>query len=304
MRSPYSPLALLLGLVPVLGLVELGLHQYFASRAPGFEDYRALAPELLKLKPSGAPVVVAPAWAEPLVRQAAPAAFPESELTRPDDSGFASFVEVSLLGASAPELAGFAVQRTQRIGKFQVSLRQNPRPEPVGFDFVSAFENGFAEIFSELDGTRRPCPLYQRSRAQTGGLHGHVAYPRVRHECEGGQIVAVSLIEDRDYRPHRCVLTQLPDSGSVVLRFSGVPASARFVGFVGFSYFLERDFEADEVALSVTEAGRPLGEERAAGTRGWSRFEVARPGAPGVVEVSVRRLLRSNSDFCFALEAR
>jgi hypothetical protein len=304
MRSLSSPFALLLGLVPVLGLVELGLHQYFASCAPGLEDYTALAPELLKLKPSGAPVVVAPAWAEPLLRQAAPAAFPARELTRPDDSGFASFVEVSLLGAAAPELAGFAVQRTQRIGKFQVSLRQNPRPEPVVFDFVTAMENGTVEIFSDFEDVRRPCPLREHSRAQTGGLHGHVAYPRVRHECEGAQIVAVSLVEDREYRPHRCVLTQLPDSGSIVLRFSDVPASARLVGFVGFSYFLERDVEADEVALSLTEAGQSLGEQRAAGARGWSRFEVARPGAPGVVEVNVRRLLRSNSDFCFALEAR
>src|SRR6187455_3423057 len=110
MRSPSSLFGLLLGLIPLLGLAELGLHQYFAVRAPQVEDYVALAPQLLKLKQSGVPVVVAPAWAEPLVRQAAPPAFPAVELTRPDDSAFASVLEVSLLGASAPELEGFAVQ--------------------------------------------------------------------------------------------------------------------------------------------------------------------------------------------------
>jgi hypothetical protein len=297
-------LSLLLGLIPILGLAELGLHQYFAARAPDFADYAALAPELLKQKPSGVPVVVAPAWAEPLVRQAAPPAFPVAELTRPDDSAFASFLEVSLLGASAPELEGFLVQRTQGIGKFQVSLRQNPRPEPVLFDFVTAVDLGEVEIFTDFEGQRRACPVNERPRASTGGLHGHVAYPRRRHECQGGRIVAVSVIEDQNYRPHRCVLAQPPDSGSILLRFSSVPASARLVGFAGFSYFLERDTPADEVALSVSEGGQVLGEQRAAGVRGWSRFEVKRGAARGAIEVNVRRLARSTGDFCFALEAR
>lgn len=298
------PLSLLLGLFPLLGLAELGLHQYFAGRAPDAEDYAALAPALLKMKQSGVPVVVAPAWAEPFVRQAAPPAFPGAELTRPDNSAFASFVEVSLLGASAPELEGFLVQQTQRIGKFQVSLRQNPRPEPVLFDFVAAVDLGEVEIFTEFEGQRRPCLPRQRPRAATGGLHGHVVYPRQRHECQGGRIVAVSLIEDQNYRPRRCVLTQLPASGSVVLRFSSVPASARLVGFVGFSYFLERDNEGEQVALGLTDAGQALGEHRASGARGWSRFEVERGGAPGIVEVAVRRLASASADFCFALEAR
>lgn len=304
MLSRSSLFASLLGVIPLLGLVELGLHQYFAGRAPDAQDYAALAPELLKLKQSGVPVVVAPAWAEPFVRQAAPPAFPGAELTRPDNSAFASFLEVSLLGASAPELEGFAVQRTQRIGKFQVSLRQNPQPDPVRFDFVSAVDLGEVEIFTELEGERRACRLTQRSRAATGGLHGHVAYPAQRYECQGGRMVAVSLIEDQSYRPHRCVLTQVPDSGSLVLSFSSVPASARLVGFAGFSYFLERDIEVDQVALGFREAGQALGEQRAAGARGWSRFELKRGGASGGVEVSVRRLARSSGDFCFALEAR
>ena len=297
-------LSLLLGLVPVLGLSELGLHRYFAVRAPDFDDYAALAPQLLKLTQAGVPVVVAPAWAEPLVRQAAPAAFPIAELTRPDDSSFAGFLEVSLLGASAPELVGFAAQRTERVGKFSVSLRQNPKPEAVLFDFVSAVDLGEVEVFTELEGQRRPCPLSTRARVATGGLHGHVAYPGRRHECRGGRFVGVTLIEDRAYRPRRCVMTQLPDDGSVVLRFSSVPASRRLLGFNGFSYFLERDSEREQVELSVNEGGQVLGRARASGARGWSRFELERGATAGSVEINVRRLTRAGGDFCFTLEAR
>jgi len=300
MRSP----SLLLGLVPLLGLAELGVHQYLAARPPDFADYAALAPQLVKLKQAGVPVVVAPAWAEPFVRQAAGSAFPIAELTRPDDSAFVGFLEVSLLGAHAPELEGFPLTKSQRVGEFQLSWRQNPKPEPVRFDFVSAVDAGEVEIFAELDGVRESCAVTQRSRTATGGLHGHVAYPRTRHECPGGRIVAVTLIEDQAYRPHRCVLTQMPAAGRIVLRFSSAPATARLVGFSGFSYFLERDEQTDEAELSISEAEQPLGGQRTAGARGWSRFELQRGGAPGPIEVSVRRLAPSAGDFCFALEAR
>jgi hypothetical protein len=296
--------SLLLGFVPLLGLAELGLHRYLAARPPDSADYAALAPQLAKLKQTGVPVVVAPAWAEPLVRQAAAPAFPIAELTRPDDSAFVGFLEVSLLGAHAPELAGFTLTKSQQIGKFQLSWRKNPKPDPVGFDFVSAVDLGEVEIFAELSGVRRGCAVTQRSRTSTGGLHGHVAYPRTRHECPGGRIVAVTLIEDQTYRPRRCVLTQLPDSGRLVLRFNSAPATGRLVGFTGFSYFLERDNDADAVELSVSEVGQPLGQQRVAGVRGWSRFELPRGRTPGAIEVSVRRLAHSAGDFCFALEAR
>jgi hypothetical protein len=299
MRGP----SLLLGLIPLLGVAELGLHQYFTRRAPSFDDYAALARQLLQLKESGMPVVVAPAWAQPLVRQAAPGAFPEAELARSDDRMFARFLEVSLLGESAPELGGFPIERTELVGKFRLSWRRNPRPEPRQFDFVSAVELGQVEVSTELDGERWPCEPFVVPRASTGGLHGHVAYPRSTFVCGGGRIVGVTIIDDEQYRPRRCVLVQPPESGAVVLRFSNVPATPRLVGFIGFSYFLERDVELAQVELSVNEVGRRLGAQRGAGAHGWSRFELPRGAETGVVEVSVRRLAQSG-DFCFALGAR
>lgn len=293
----------LLGLVPLLGLAELGLHQYFAHAAPDFDDYQRLAPALLELKQPGVPVVVAPAWAEPLVRQVAPAAFPLAELARPDNDGFASFWEVSLLGQSAPELSGFSVKRVQEVGPFRVSLRQNPRPEPPRFDFVTAVEQGEVEVFVDVEQQLSPCRRSERAHTSTGGLHGHVAYPRVRYECGGGRFAGVGLIEDQDYRPRRCVLVQPPDAGALLLRFAAVPASPRLVGFAGFSYFLERDVAVDEVELSVAEGGAALGSHRASGARGWSRFELAR-ATSGNVELRLQRLSRQAGEVCFALEAR
>ena len=123
----------LVALVPLFGLTELGLHQWFSSRAPAFEDYAALAPQLLALKKPGEPVVVAPRWAEPLVRQAAGTAFPLHELARADDTGFRRFLEVSLLGAEAEALAEFKLLERRRVGPFELRVRENPRHEPIEF---------------------------------------------------------------------------------------------------------------------------------------------------------------------------
>lgn len=297
-------LTLLLGLVPILGLAELALHQYFAGRAPGFDAYAALAPELKKLKQPGMPVVVAPRWAEPLLRQAAPEAFPVAELTRPDNSGFSAFLEVSMLGQSASELSSFNARSTRRWGPFTLTVRDNPRPDPARFDFVTAADTGELEVFNVSGRERSDCRRVERPRPTTGGLHGPVARPRVRHECPGERVVGVTLIEDQDYRPHRCILVEPAEAGDIVLRFSSVPPSERLVGFVGFSYFLARDSTGISVELSVNDAERELGKQRVVSDGKWSRFELKRAAPFGAVEVVVKRLASEPGDFCFALEAR
>jgi hypothetical protein len=301
--SPIRSGSWLLGLVPLLGLIELGLHQYFARRAPGFQDYATLAPQLMKLKQPGIPVVVAPDWAEPLLRQAAPSAFPLEELARADNSAFEGFLEVSVLGQAATELSGFPVERSWRFGKFAVALRRNPNPSPPLYDFVAAVAAGQVEVFSDRDGEREVCPLLANAHSETGGLHGHVAYPRQRFACHRGSFAGVGLIDDQDYRARRCILVQPPTSGRIVLRFNGAPQAQKLRGYAGFSYFLERDQAQAQVVLRAEQDGRALGIRRVAGDQGWSSFEWQTPGLAGSLELSVRALAPGPQDLCFALEA-
>jgi hypothetical protein len=293
----------LLGLIPLVGLAELGFHGFFAARAPDAADYAALGAELSKLKRPGEPVVVAPAWAEPWVRQAAPGAFPLNELARAEDRSFSAFWEVSLLGQSAPDLASFAVREQHTFGAFQLRRRQNPSPDPIRFDFVAAVDEGRAEVITQQAGQESACAFTEQAKSETGGLHGHAACPRRRYVCGGGRLVGVSVIEDRDYRPRRCVLAQPPDEGDVVVRFTAPPSSARLVGFVGAAYFLERDDARPRIELEVRAGERDELRRQFAGAQGWTRFELGRPAEPQV-EVRLRRLTRKNADFCFSLEAR
>jgi hypothetical protein len=293
----------LLGLLPLLGVAELAAHYYFATRAPGPADYAELGRDLAKLKRPGVPVVVAPAWAEPLVRSAAPAAFPIGELTRADDSALSELLEVSLLGEVTPELSGYTREESRAVGPFLLTSLKNQRPEPTAFDFVTAVDVGQVEVFVDHGGVRAPCRAVNDARLQTGGLHGHGAYPERRFQCSTERFVTVSLVEDAHYRPHRCVLTRLQASGKVVMRFGGVPRAPRLVVFGGFAYFLERDAVEPQVELTLSDERRTLGSRRFAGAEGWSRWQLA-SSEGGAVEVAVERLGPSQSDFCFALEAR
>ncbi len=295
----------LLGLVPLLGLGELALHHFFAARAPDAAEYAALGVELSKLKQPGEPVVVAPAWAEPFVRQAAPAAFPLRELARPDERSFAAFLEVSLLGQSAPELASWPVEQEYRVGAFRVRRHRNLHPQPTRYDFVAAVEEGRVEVATELEAEQSRCVLGEQPRTETGGLHGHASYPRRRYRCAGGAFVGVTLIEDQDYRPRRCVLARAPEAGSLVLRFTELPAASRLVGFAGAPYFLERDATVPQTELSVSGGERTPERQRFAGAQGWQRFELAGSSESSRgLELRVRALARRSVDFCFSLEAR
>lgn len=299
--------SLVLAVLPLLGLGELASHAYFASRAPGFEDYAALAPRLLALKRPGMPVVAAPEWAEPLLRQAAPEAFPLTEVARPDDAGFASFLEVSLPGVpqqGESQVARFSQQSEERVGPFRLRILKNPKFEPKRFDFVDALAGGSARVSDALEGERSPCPLTEAHRSRTGGLLGPVTRPRRYHACREDRAVAVTVIEDQNYRPRRCMLIEAPSRGSVVLEFEGVPASAKLVGFAGFPYFLDRDADGAQVELTLGEGGQELGGRRVEAARGWVRFEVQRPTRGGDVTVEATWRVAQPRQLCLALEAR
>ncbi len=299
--------SLVLAVLPLLGLAELAAHAYFATRAPGFDDYAALAPRLLALKRPDMPVVASPGWAEPLLRQAAPEAFPLTEVARPDDAGFASFLEVSLPSVpqqAGAELAHFSQQSEERVGPFRLRILRNPGFEPRRFDFVTALEAGSARVSNSVDGELLPCPLTEAPRSRTGGLHGAVARPRRYHACREDRAVAVTVIEDRAYRPRRCVLIEAPSRGSVVLEFQGVPASAKLVGFAGFPYFLDRDAEGVQVELTLGEGAHELGRHRVEAARGWVRFDLPRPNSRGDVTVEAAWRVEQPRELCLALEAR
>jgi len=199
-------------------------------------------------------------WWRPLGRSRSCArragAFPIGELTRADDSGFPGFLEVLAAWSGRARARGVSGAADAASGPFRVSLHQNPTPEPASFDFVTAVESGEVEVFVEVDPSAEPVPA-RRARAHVDRRFARArSVPRVRYECGDGRFVGVTLIEDQAYRPQSLHPGASARRGSVVLHFTPVPASPRFVGFAGFSYFLERDVRSRRGRARRQRGGR------------------------------------------------
>src|SRR5262245_51791385 len=106
-------------LIPILGLVELGAHVYFANRAPDLGEWHAVRAELSKLRQPGDLVVTAPEWADPVARHVLGAdLLPIRDLGRADDHAYRHALEIGILGQQAPELSGWGEVERREIGKF------------------------------------------------------------------------------------------------------------------------------------------------------------------------------------------
>jgi hypothetical protein len=296
-------------LVPAVGLFELGAQAWVSGRAPGIDEWRAVAPAVASLKRAGEPLVVAPEWAEPIARHAfGDAAFPVAELARSDLGGSRRVLEVSLLGVRSEEARGFRVLSERRSGPFALRVLENPQPRNAVYRLLEHVRPEELEAAIVANGTERPCTYTTAARIVTGGLHGEVTFPRERFVCgaEDAAFVGITIIDDQRYRPRRCLWAKPPREGVLRLRFSGVPTGGALTGFAGLSYFLFRDGGREPIRLSARLGERAFGSYVHRDEWGWHAFRLSgEPDAAGTtapLELTVQSEHAEGRDFCFALE--
>lgn len=293
-------------LLPLAGLLELAAHFHFARAAPRIDDWHAVRQAVAELRQQDDLVVVAPYWAEPNARHAfGDALMPLEHVARPDESRFRRALEVGILGQRAPELAGWRLLEERRQGGFLLRVLENPAPAEVAFDFLENIQR--AAVFEGASG--RSCPWNGRARLSTGGLHGHPAFPRQRFECGGGEefFVGVTVIEDQDYRPRRCVWAHPVAGGPLVIRFAEVPLGRVIRGYSGLPWTLERERKGRPVTLQVRAGGRDLGATEHRDGDGWKPFELSTGELAGRrvdVEIRVRSETVRHRQFCFQADTR
>ena len=294
--------------VPVLGVAELVAHVAFSRRAPRVEEWRELAEPVRRLKRPNDIVVVAPAWAEPIARHAfGDAAFPLDQIARADASSYARALEVSALGARAEETRAWRVASEERRGRFTLRVLENPAPVTPKYRFIDHVSASDLTVVIVTDDRETPCPFSDRAQVTAGGLHGHVTFPRERFRCPGGEssFVGVTVIDDQEYLPRRCIWAHPPERGALRLRFANVPLGRSLRAWAGLSYFLFRDGLGEPVTIAFHGGGRSLGEHRHRDEWGFRAFSFATPdvfGRTGDVDVLVRAESAPNRDFCFVAE--
>jgi len=288
--------------LPLVGLVELGLHLWFASRAPSFDEYRVLTEEVAALRVEGDLVVVEPAWAEPLVFGAVPVA--TREAARPDLDGYGGAVEVSLFGDRAGPTSSWPLQSQRRAGPFTLRRLANPSPHPSAFDFVDALGPDRVEVAFAGE----TCPWVTDALVVAGGLGGHPTFPAARFAC-GGQPwfnVSETVVADERFRPRRCLWAHPPAQGALEIRYRDVVLGDRLVGHGGMYWIIERERRGAPIRLAIEVEGDRLAEVIHRDGDGWSRFEVPLGRFAGRRGVTVTFAVSSDDyrDRHFCFEAR
>lgn len=254
--------------------------------------------------------MVAPHWADPLARLAfGERLMPIRDEARPDDSAYRRAIEVSILGQHAPELAGWRTVKEEKVGRFRYRVLQNPSPAKVLYNFVDHVDPRDAEAY-ELSGARRhACRWNPHARRSDGGLLGHLAFPGRRFECGGraSMFVGVTIIDDQNYHPRRCIWAHPPAGGPMVVRFKHVPIGHSIHGYGGLSWFLTRDGVGTPVDITVKIDGQRIGRVVHRDKQGWKGFDLltgAHAGQTANVEFDVRSDSPERRNFCFYADSR
>jgi hypothetical protein len=292
----YSPFALV-----AAGIVELVLHFYFAQRHPRFEDYQVLA----SIDFDADALVVAPRWAEPMVRRALGHELPMRAVAAPDLTAASRAMAIEVAGHRADELAAWRERRRERRGAFTVRWLERPGAARTSLDFVDALGPSAEVWLSGPPQTR--CFWREDAPALTGGLGGHVAFGRRRFVCPGSPLlnVGVTVIADQDFRPRRCLWAHPPAHGALVVRFPHARLAERIVGHSGMYWMIERERSGAPVELAVAVDGQQIGRIVHRDGDGWAPFELPlgeHANQSGSVSFTVSSDDWSARHFCF--EAR
>jgi hypothetical protein len=295
--------------VPLLALFELLASFYVRARAPAALDWAGVRASVAELGEPGDLVVVAPAWSEPLARQVfGDAWFPLANVARVDESGYSHALELSTLGARAPELATWREVARVARGPFLLRRLAQPAPEPALYRVMDQLRPDALAVEVEAWGLVSGCDYAPAAEVSAGGLGGHLALPSARFRCfdDDSVFVGATVLDDARFRLRRCLAARPPAAGVLRLTFAGVPFGERLVGYAGSSYLLARAAKG-AIEVRVLSGGELLGRHLARDERGFHRFELSterRRGTRGDLVFELRGDPLQAPDFCFVAETR
>jgi hypothetical protein len=287
--------------VCVVALGESAAHFVFKHRAPSPEDWQALKPKLASWYRPNDLVVVAPAWGEPLARQAlGDAMMPLSMVARAQDGDFPRAMQIGMLGQQRKELSNWP---------FQVSIRNNPHFEPARYPFVDHIDSRSLSVSVSQSGRDEACAFSESAPMSSGGLGGDPTSPSTRFNCPGGSFhwVGITIIDDEQFRPRRCIWAPPSPRGPLILRFHDVPLGRTLVGHAGAPWLMVRDGVGPPITLTGASSRGSLGTVAARDTDGWIRFEWSTESLRDTrseVELTILGTANKDQRFCFTLESR
>jgi hypothetical protein len=288
--------------VPLVGVVELIAHVAQTRPAASEADWLAARDYVAANAKHDDLVAFAPGWIDPVGRERFGASIATLEReARPDDSRFPRAFEVGIRGAHLGELRGWSKQGEQRFGGVTVTLLANPAPAHVIDDLVSHVDPARMRV------SRGPAECgFQHERGQSGSLGFGPAIPGSRFVCPAGAFVAMSVVTDLDYVPHRCVYA--PPTAGVPTRivFEDVHFGTRLHGHHAIYVEAERNKTGQPVTLSFSVNGQPLASLEHRDGDGWKSFELDTSSLAGQTGELTAEVTSSGDRrmYCFEADTR
>ena len=295
--------------VCVVALVESVAHTVFRHGAPSAEAWQALRSQVSPRVQPGDLITVAPAWAEPLARRAlGDALMPIPMLARADDD-FPRALQISMLGQSRAEFSSWPEVQRETFGALQVSIRNNPHFEPARYRFIDHIDSKSLSVSAPKNGIDESCPYSESATMSSGGLGGDPTSPKARFTCAPGSFhwVGVTIIDDEQYRPRRCIWAPPSPRGPTILRFRDVAFGRKLVGHAGAPWLMVRDGVGPPISLAAATSRGPVGSVAAKDTDGWIRFEwntESLQNTTSDVQLTIVGTAHREQRFCFTLESR
>jgi len=304
----WSRLGVLLCAVPLVGVVELGLHmkQTSADMIPA-EDWTA-ARDIVKadLKPEDL-VVFEPFWSDPLGRQAfGPEIASLKREGRSDEQRFARAFEVSIRGFHNEAFAHWKKAGEKKAGAITITTYENPGYTKVIDDVIDLLGTDRATVTRvEAAGGESPC-VYQHGATAGGStvVPQGLLTPASKFVCSGGH-VGVAVLHDLEHHPRLCLYATPIQNATLTLKFANVPFGAPLHGHAGVHWVADRTPSQERIPLSFSANGRPLGTHPHRVGTGWVGFELPTEELAGkkadlVIEVGSS----STHYFCFEATTR
>jgi hypothetical protein len=293
--------------IPLIAVFELLAHLVQISRRIPPEDWLAARQAVQTSAHPEDLVVFAPFWADPLGREY----FKDEVATldreaRPDDTRFPRALVVSIRGAHLRELDGWKEEGQTRFGAVTVTTYENPAPAKVIDDLVAHAVSDKARV-ELVDGNREtPCP-WTHGSPETGSLGFGPGLPAERFICPRGGLVATSVMQATDYRPHKCIYAPALGGSNVLrVRFQNVAFGRVLHGHHAIDWDQAR-FDSPPVTLVWKVEGRTLARLVDGDADGWKGFEIDTSdlaGQTGELIAEVSAPTSSHRQYCFEADTR
>ena len=265
-------------LLPLAGVAEPLIGAYQGRRFPRVQEWVELKPQIAALKGPRDLVIIAPRWAEPIARHAfGDELMPIVNCARADEASFERVIEIDALSEHDSGVASWPLLSDRAFGNFRVELRKNPDYRSIGFTMIDHVRPPDLRVFETHNGKKLECQYTTTATPSAGGLLGRPMFPLERFTCGRSEanFVGITIIDDQNFGPRRCIWANPAPGDTIALVFSPVLLQRAVHGYVGLPYFTFRDegWRPIEMSLSVDQV--KIGSHLHVPESGWQPFEFA-----------------------------